>query len=63
LFCSCGYFQADDIDIIERFSPRIESILEYLKKLKDACCIINIDTWDGRTLGATQIIAYDNGNS
>jgi hypothetical protein len=27
-----------------------------------ASCIINLDTWNGRTLGATQIIAYDNGN-
>jgi hypothetical protein len=29
------YFECDDVTIVDRFSPKLESILEYLKKLKD----------------------------
>jgi hypothetical protein len=29
------YFESDDATVVDRFSPNIVSILEYLKKLKD----------------------------
>ncbi len=29
------YFESDDATIVDRFSPNITSIIEYLKKLKD----------------------------
>jgi hypothetical protein len=29
------YFECDDVTVVDRFSPNLESIIEYLKKLKD----------------------------
>ncbi len=37
-------------------------ILQISSDGKKTYCCINLDKWNGRTSGATQIIAYDNGN-